>query len=143
MQGRFLTTTLGHGLDAITASLAHLWMPWAGKTFDAGAKEGRNILTAGFRVVEKTLWPGNAPDEPLRGRRYETLPFTTWEGPSAFTPGAEDVLKIDYGHPGSPWLVRDVLDELVRIDDQLHLGQALLRFRGRLHRVAWFELRRP
>ena len=39
-------------------------------------------------------------------------------------------------------MVRDILDELVRIDDELFLGQALLRFRGRIHRVAWFELRR-
>jgi hypothetical protein len=142
MRGRLLTTTIGYGLDAISSGLAHLWMPWKGKAFDAAAKDGRNVFTTAFHVVEKALWPGADLDEPLGRRGYTTFPFTTWEGPSAFTPGGEDVLKIDYEHPQSPWLVRDVLDELVGIDDRLFLGQALLRIRGRLHRVAWFELRR-
>lgn len=142
MRGRVLTTTVGYGLDTITAGLAHLWMPWKGKTFDPEAKEGRNVFTTGFRAVQKAIWPGYDLDGPLGDRRYATFPFTTWEGPSVFTPGGADVLKIDYEHPQSPWLIRDILDELVRIDDDLFLGQALLRVRGRLHRVAWFQLRR-
>jgi hypothetical protein len=142
MPGRVLTTTLGYGLDAIVVGLARLWMPWKGKTFDPDAKEGRNAFATSFRVVERALWSGSDLDRPLDDRRYTTFPFTTWEGPSATTAGGADVLKIDYEHPQSPWLVRDILDELVRIDDQLFLGQALLRVRGRLRRVAWFELRR-
>jgi hypothetical protein len=140
-RGRVLTTTLGYGLDAITGGLAHLWMPWKGKTFNPEAKEGRNLFTTGFRPIQQVLWPGYDIDYPEVDRRYSTFPFTTWEGPSAFTPGGNDVLKIDYEHPQSPWLIRDILDELARIEDDLHLGQALLRFRGGLHRVAWFELR--
>jgi hypothetical protein len=140
-RGRVLTTTLGYGLDAITGGLARLWMPWKGKTFDPEAKEGRNLFTNGFRRVQQVLWPGYDIDHAEGDRRFSTFPFTTWEGPSTFTPGRADVLKIDYEHPQSPWLIRDILDELVRIDDGLCLGQALLRVRGRLHRVAWFELR--
>jgi hypothetical protein len=140
-RGRVLTTTLGYGLDAVTSGLGHLWMPWKGKTFDPEAKEGRNIFTSGFRPVQRVLWPGYDIDDPLGYGRYSTFPFTTWEGPSTFTPGGADVLKIDYEHPQSPWLIRDILDELVRIEENVYLGQALLRIRGRLHRVAWFELR--
>ena len=140
-RGRVLATTIGYGLDAITSGLARLWMPWKGKTFNPEAKEGRNIFTNGFRTVQRVLWPGYDIDYPQEQGRYATFPFTTWEGPSTFTPGGSDVLKIDYEHPQSPWLVRDILDELVRIDEDLYLGQALLRVRGRLHRVAWFELR--
>jgi len=142
MPGRVLTTTVGYGLDPIVVGLARAWMPWKGKTFDPEAKEGRNVFSTSFRVVQRILWPGDDLDWPLADRRYATFPFTTWDGPSAHTPGGADVLKIDYEHPQSPWLVRDVLDELVRIDDELFLGQALFRIRGRLHRVAWFELRR-
>ena len=80
-------------------------------------------------------------DEAPGERTYATFPFITWEGPSAFPPGGPDVLKIDYEHPQSPWLIRDILDELVRIEDGLYLGQALLRVRGQLRRAAWFELR--
>jgi hypothetical protein len=142
MRGRVLTTTIGHGLDAIAAGLAQLWMPWKGKSFDPEAKEGRNTFTTGFRTVQNVLWPGYDLDRPLGAGRYATFPFTMWDGPSNFTSGGADVLKIDYEHPQSPWLIRDILDELVQIDDELYLGQALLRARGRLHRVAWFELRR-
>ena len=140
-RGRLLTTTLGYGLDAITGGLARLWMPWKGKAFDAEAKEGRNLFTSSFRPVQHALWPGYDIDYPEGDRRYSTFSFTTWEGSSRFTPGGTNVLKIDYEHPQSPWLIRDILDELVQIEDGLFLGQALLRIRGKLHRVAWFELR--
>lgn len=140
-RGRLLTTTLGYGLDAIPGGLARLWMPWKGKTFDPEAKEGRNLFSTGFRSIMHVLWPGYDLEYPEGERRFSTFPFTTWDGPSAFTPGGADILKIDYEHPQSPWLIRDILDELVLIDVGVHLGQALLRIKGRLHRVAWFELR--
>jgi hypothetical protein len=142
MPGRVLTTTLGYGLDPVVVGLARLWMPWKGKMFDPEAKEGRNAFTSGFRAVQNVLWPGYDLDRPLGDRRFTSFPFTTWDGPSAFTPGGADVRKIDYERPQSPWLIRDILDELIQIDDDLFLGQALLRVRGRPHRVAWFELRR-
>lgn len=140
-EGRLLTTTLGYGLDAIAGGLGRLWMPWKGKTFDPEAKEGRNLFSSSFLPIQSVLWPGSGTDSPQSDRLYTTFPFTTWDGPSSFTPGGDDVLKIDYEHPQSPWLIRDVLDELVRIEERLYLGQALLRFRGERRRVAWFELR--
>lgn len=139
--GRVLTTTFGYGLDALTVGLARLWMPWKGKRFDPEAKEGRNIFATSFRPVMGVLWSGYDIEEAEGSGRYSTFPFTTWLGASAYTPGEADVLKIDYEHPQSPWLIRDILDELVQVDDGIFLGQALLRVRGRLHRVAWFELR--
>jgi len=140
-RGRLLTTTLGYGLDAITGGLARLWMPWKGKAFDPEAKEGRNLFTSSFRPVQHALWPGYDIDSPEGDRRYSTFSFTTWGGSSRFAPGGANVLKIDYEHPQSPWLIRDILDELVQIEDGLFLGQALLRVKGKHHRVAWFELR--
>jgi hypothetical protein len=140
-RGRVLPTTVGPGLDSLVDGLARLWMPWRGKTFDPEAKEGRNLFTTGFRPVLRVLWPRYDLDRDEGVGGISAFPFTTWTGPSAAIIGARDVLKIDYEHPQSPWLVRDILDELVRIDDGLFLGQALLRFRGTLHRVAWFELR--
>jgi hypothetical protein len=140
-RGRVVTTTLGWGVDAIVGGLARLWRPWHGKSFDPEVKEGRNLFSSSFRPVLRLLWPSYELERSEGPGRFSAFPFTTWEGTSAFTPGGSDVLKIDYEHPQSPWLVRDVLDELVQIDEGLFLGQALLRVRGRLHRVAWFELR--
>ncbi|MBA3737061.1 MAG: hypothetical protein H0W97_00670 [Actinobacteria bacterium] len=140
-RGRLLTTTVGYGLDAIAGGLARLWMPWKGKTFDPDAKEGRNLFSSSFRPIQRMLWPGYDVDPPSESDgRYATFAFTTWDGPSTFTSGGDDVLKIDYEHPQSPWLIRDVLDELVLIEEGLYLGQALLRLDGRLRRMAWFEL---
>ena len=140
-RGRIVTTTVGWGVDAVAGGLARLWMPWRGKSFDPEVKEGRNLFSSSFRPVLRLLWPSYELERSEGSRRLSAFPFTTWEGTSVFTSGGSDVLKIDYEHPQSPWLVRDVLDELVQIDDGLFLGQALLRIRGRLHRVAWFELR--
>jgi hypothetical protein len=140
-RGRVVTTTLGWGVDAIVGGLARLWRPWQGKSFDPEVKEGRNLFSSSFRPVLRLLWPSYELERSEGPARFSAFPFTTWEGTSAFTAGGSDVLKIDYEHPQSPWLVRDVLDELVQIDEGLFLGQALLRVRGRLHRVAWFELR--
>jgi hypothetical protein len=140
-RGRLLATTVGYGIDGVAAGLTRLWMPWSGKAFDAQAKDGRNLFARGFRPIQRALWPGVEIDDAGGDRTYATFPFITWEGPSAFPPGGPDVLKIDYEHPQSPWLIRDILDELVRIEDGLYLGQALLRVRGQLRRAAWFELR--
>jgi hypothetical protein len=142
-RGRVLTTTFGYGLDAVTAGLGRLWMPWKGKAFSPEAKEGRNLFSSSFRPVLHALWPGYDIDQAEELGRFSTFPFTTWDGPSSYTPGGADVLKIDYEHPQSPWLIRDILDELVEIEEGLFLGQALLRVNGRLRRAAWFELRRP
>jgi hypothetical protein len=140
-RGRLITTTYGYGLDAITGAIARAWMPWTGKVFDPEAKDGRNLFTPSFRPILRILWPGYDLDRDEGPRRFSAFPFTTWHGASAYPPGGREVLKIDYEHPQSPWLVRDILDELVRIDETVYLGQALLRFRGRLRRVAWFDLR--
>ena len=139
--GRLLTTTIGWGLDAIAMGLARLWMPWKGKAFDPEAKEGRNLLSDGAALAMRTLWPSYDDRRPERPGRFSSFPFSTWEGRSRLTPGPEQVLMIDYSRPDSPWLVRDVVDELVRIGDDLYLGQALLRWRGEPRRIAWFELR--
>jgi hypothetical protein len=139
--GRLLTTTLGWGLDPLMEMLARIWMPWKGKVFDAEAKEGRNVFTQGAAVPIRLLWPRYDDRRAGGPGRLTTFPFSTWEGPSRITSGAETVMMIDYARPGSPWLVREVVDELVQIDDGLFLGQALLRWRGEPRRVAWFELR--
>ncbi|MGH2636484.1 MAG: hypothetical protein ACRDHU_10125, partial [Actinomycetota bacterium] len=68
--------------------------------------------------------------------------FETSLGPSVTDPGTS-VLRLDYARPGSPWPVRLVLDELVEVGDGQHLGQALVSWRGRYRRAAWFALERP
>ena len=139
-RGRPVATTLGYGMDFLTETLARLWMPWKGKTFDPAAGEGRNVFSARGRFLARLLWPryrGIAPFEPGLDTAFR---FETSAGESAAHEGLR-VLRIDYDLPANPaWPIRRVLDELVRVDEGLFLGQALLRLGGRWRRAAWFSL---
>ncbi|HEV8563691.1 MAG TPA: hypothetical protein VGR41_02125 [Actinomycetota bacterium] len=140
LEGRLVTTTLGYGLDAITMGLARVWMPWKGKTFEPDRKEGWNLFSPEFRWLMRVLWPSYDDVGSAGPGRLSAFRFTTWEGPGALHPDLT-TFKIDYDHEGSPrFLIRPILDELMEIEPGLYLGQALLRWRGALRRVAWFSL---
>lgn len=141
--GRLLATTMGPLRDAAAEGLARRWLPWLGKTFAAAEGDGRNLLTpGGARAVRVTL-PLYRGLRPETGGRWSGFPFATSVGESAVVPGVE-VLRIDYRDiaENPAWPVRRVLDELVEIEDGSYLGQALVHWRGRLRRAAWFALDR-
>lgn len=139
-RGRLVATTLGYGLDLIPETLARLWMPWKGKTFDAAAAEGRNVFSSRGRFVARLLWPRYRGIAPFKPGLDTAFRFVTSAGESAVHQGLQ-VLRIDYDLPNNPaWPIRRVLDELVRVDEGLYLGQALLRLGGRWRRAAWFSL---
>jgi len=139
-RGRLVATTLGYGLDLVPETLARLWMPWKGKTFDSGASEGHNVFSARGRFVARLLWPRYRDIAPFEPGLDTAFRFGTSAGESAANEGLQ-VLRIDYDLPDNPaWPIRRVLDELVRVDEGLYLGQALLRLGGRWRRAAWFSL---
>ena len=139
LTGRLLATTVGHGADVVFEGLARLWLPWLGKTFESGG--GRNRFTAGGARLVRARWPAYAglTREPDGSRG--AFRFVTSVGPSALRPGTA-VLRIDYSDlaENPTWPVRQVLDELVEVEPGRYLGQALLHWRGRLRRAAWFSL---
>jgi hypothetical protein len=141
LEGRLVATTFGPGLDAAFEGIARVYLPWLGKSFDADAKQGRNHFVRSARPFIRTFWPGyrDLASEPHGG--FSAFAFDTSVGPSATDPTVS-VLRIDYAGT-SPWPIRLVLDELVHVGDGEHLGQALMRRRGRFRRVAWFALRTP
>ena len=142
--GRLVASTVGYGLDVVVESLSRVWMPWRGKTFDASAGDGWNVFDPRGRWVARALWPRYE----IRGRaeasRYDrAFRFLTSVGESALVPGPT-VVRIDYDLDENPsWPIRRVLDEVVEIDADLLLGQALLDFRGAWRRAAWFCLEPP
>jgi hypothetical protein len=99
------------GLDAF---------PWRGKSFkpaSADAGEGIN------RVFSD---------------RLKLFKFTTFVGPSRA--GGFDAVQLDYDHPGNPFFIRAIKDEIRELRAGLYLGQAYLRARGREHLVLYFGL---
>ncbi|MDQ3210354.1 MAG: hypothetical protein M3Q20_04105 [Actinomycetota bacterium] len=139
-RGRLIATTCGYGVDGPFEGLARLWMPWRGQHFSRQAAEGVNLFTVGGRRAIRTAFPryrGFGDDE----QGTSAFRFVTSVAPSVSHPDVT-VLRLDYRsvreNPSFP--IRKVLDELVQIDVGLYLGQELMTWGGRPHRVAWFSL---
>lgn len=147
--GKLVALELAPGLTQFFQSLANLWMPWRGKTFDASHQRGDNILTKDSYFLARLfnpLYRGFVADSP---ETYRGFAFHTYAAPGVFDPD-RTVLKIDYNLKENPALtVRRVLDELVQLDDSLYLGKAHVRWWWRSasgwQTVAFFTLvnRRP
>jgi len=139
-RARLIATTCGYGVDGPLEAMARMWMPWRGQHFSRQAAEGANLFTVGGRRAIRTVFPryrGLGDDE----EGTSAFRFVTSIAPSVSHPGVT-VLRLDYRGVGEnpSFPVRRMVDELVQIDDDLCLGQALMTWSGRPHRVAWFSL---
>ena len=148
LDGRFdgvaVTPTTFTATDPVLRALSTLWMPWLGKRFDAETATGDNIMPPGARLPSKLLWPGYR-FLILGDGRYGAFRFRTYAG-AGVVDADRRVLKIDYGWDENPkFLIRDILDELVRVVPGVYLGKALLRRDGPVNPswrlVGYFALR--
>ena len=138
--GELVTPTTWRLTDPLLRAVARAWMPWLGKRFYPATETGDNLLVRSARLPARALWPSYRLQQTGDGR-YAAFRFRTYASPGTLDPDIQ-TLKIDYDSDDNPgFLIRNILDELTRIEDGLYLGQALLRIRGTLHRAAWFELR--
>jgi hypothetical protein len=142
LRGRLVATTVGHGSDVVFEALANAWLPWRGKSFAPAQADGLNLFTRGGDRAISLAFPryhGRSSD----GTERTAFRFVTSVGASQTHPDT-DVLRIDYRDlaENPAWPVRRVLDELVQVEDDLFLGQALMHWRGELRRAAWFSLER-
>ena len=137
--GKLLTTDIAGPVDGVARRIAALWMPWLGKSFDQAASTGINILTPGSKSAVKMVWRNY---EPVReaADAIEVFPFVTRHAPGELDPQLE-VLKIDYDSDANPsFIIRDILDELVQVDEGYYLGKILFRRKGAWHRIGFFSL---
>lgn len=137
LTGRALASTIWGPLDALGRRLASVYMPWLGKSFATG--KGVNVLTKAGVAPMKLIWPSYTPVREY-GDRVEAFRFTTRLAPGALD-AQTTVLKIDYALDENPaFIIRRVLDELVKLDDGLYLGKVLYRMSGRFRRIGFFTL---
>jgi hypothetical protein len=142
LRGRAITGSTWGPLDAVGRRLAGAYMPWLGKSFNASAGTGVNVLTKSARTPMKVLWPSYEP-ETEDAERLEAFPFRTRTAPSELDPDVS-VLKIDYNFDANPpFLIRRILDELVQIDDGFYLGKVLVRTKSGYRGVGFFSLETP
>ena len=139
LKGELITTSIAGPADATVRKIADMWMPWLGKSFDRSSKTGLNVLVRSARTPMNVLWPNY---EPVRETddRIEVFPFRTRIAPGELDPETS-VLKIDYDIEANPsFLIRRLLDELVRVDDGLYLGKILMRSQSNWRAIGFFSL---
>jgi hypothetical protein len=140
-----LVCTLTNPLvDMPVRMLTSTWMPWQGKSFDAGAGRGINRMTVSSQLPAKLLWPlygmRDAPDD---GRL--AFDFVTRVEPGKVEPKV-DVLVIDYEplSDNPDLIIRQIRDELVQLVPDTYLGRILFRLpRDRFENIGYFALRQP
>ena len=138
-RGRLVATSISSPVDVVARRIASLYMPWLGKSFDATASEGVNILRPSAKTAVKALWPSYTP-EGVYVDRLEVFPFKTYVDAGAIDADVK-VLKIDYDFDVNPgFIIRRILDELVQIDDSLYLGKILYRYRSTYRLIGYFSL---
>ena len=143
--GELVVLDLMPGLTELFQSLAKLWIPWLGKTFDASRERGDNIFTNDSYLLARVFNPFYRGFVSDRSGTYRGFGFRTYTSSGLMDPD-RTVLKIDYNLKENPALtVRRVLDELVQIDDDLYLGKAHVRWWWRpadsWQTVAYFTLK--
>jgi hypothetical protein len=136
--GRFITMSVWGPSDGLTRRIAHLYMPWLGKQFDAAAETGINILKPSARTPMRALWRSYEPR--VLADRLEAFPFRTRVAPGAVDSDL-DVLKIDYDFEANPdFIIRRILDELVQVDVGFYLGKILFRTKESWKPIGFFTL---
>jgi len=138
-RGEFVTMSVARPSDAAARTIASLYMPWLGKSFDREAGTGRNVLKPGAKTPMSIVWRNYAP-ELERVDRIEAFPFRTRVAAGEVDPDLQ-VLKIDYDFEANPsFLIRRILDELVQIDEGLYLGKILFRTKRGWRPIGFFSL---
>jgi hypothetical protein len=141
--GLVVTTRTFALTDPLFRVLVSLWMPWAGKRFDAETMSGDNLMLPSARAPAKLVWPSYQFQDIGEGR-YAAFRFRSYAGTGTIDRDRQ-VLKIDYDSAENPdFLIRDILDELVEIVPRVYLGKVLVRFSEHIRWLgAYFALQPP
>lgn len=123
-RGKVLAGTPALGLHStLIRQIANLgWLPWKGKAFtpiDQASGKGKNRMA---------IWP----------LEHQLFAFETAIIPPLV--GSKKVFSLNYDLPGNPWLIRQIRDDIRKIDDHLFLGTANFRWQGDYHFILYFAL---
>jgi hypothetical protein len=96
--------------------------PWRGKSFTPLSEDGGEGINRVF------------------SDRLTLFRFTTKIAPSRHD--GQPTFELDYDHPGNPWFIRRIEDEIREVSPGLYLGQAYFRTKSGPFFVLWFGLQR-
>jgi hypothetical protein len=138
--GELVAMSTGLLSDPFFEWLTRIYLPWLGKSFDAGARTGDNVFhdNAWSKATEIIGWPEYRVPADLPGT-VRVFPFRTFEAPGIEDPDVQ-VLKIHYADSPNPLPVRRIVDEVVELPGGYILGKAHMRGLREFRRVAFFGL---
>jgi hypothetical protein len=127
-KGQFLAFQFGPLLTQAAAGLASVWMPWWGKDFLPGGKQGNNLMLRKDLPAARLIWPCYRHYPEGGQGLLRAFPFRVSLAWGRRSPHAL-VLRLDYDLPvNPPWNVRRMVDELVAPERDLLLGRAYARW---------------
>jgi hypothetical protein len=141
--GILVTATIQPVIDVLARGITSLWMPWAGKRFDAAARRGDNRIVESAALPAKLIWPRYSMRP--SGSERAAFDFETAVEPGRIEPSVE-VLKIDYApvEQNPNLVIRRIRDELVELVPDTYLGRILWRGGDGSHSlIGYFALRQP
>lgn len=117
--------------DGFHPGLAHVLLdkkiPWLGKSFDPKTQTGFNIFTPTGARILKTITASYSKFSQNSDGTTNAYYFKTY-----IEKGKKDteldVIKLDYGFPENPWIIRIILDEIVAISSNSYLGKIHVKF---------------
>jgi hypothetical protein len=143
-EGELVAMSTGLLSDPFFEWMTRIYLPWLGKTFDAGASTGDNVFTdnAWSKAAEKIGWPEYRVQNDEEPGIVRVFPFRTFAGLGIEDPDLE-VLKIHYADMPNPLPVRRLVDEVVELPGGYILGKAHMRGLREFRRICFFGLTSP
>lgn len=124
-------------VEQIAGFIVNFWLPWYGKTFYSAKARGENVVPS-YLASFITSRFGEQAIIKKEVQGLHVFPFKT-----TITKGLKDkiqVLRLNYDLPQNPPQVRQVVDELVRIDKNKYLGKAYIVKGRTIYLAAFFSL---
>lgn len=124
-------------IERIGALLLMFWLPWYGKNFYYKYNKGDNVIPQYMSLFIRSRF-GKRTLFKKETKGMHVFPFKTH-----ITKALRDrlsVLQLDYNLPENPPKVRQIIDELVEIDNHTYLGKAYIKTGKKTRLVAFFSL---
>lgn len=123
--------------EQLAEQLRHFYVPWVGKCFYPTKHSGDNILPQMTRTLLR-IYPRKIIVGGQQFGGFHAFPFAT-----SITKGLGEsvkVLQLNYDLPENPPGIRDIIDEIVVIKENLLLGKVYLKEKDRFRLLGFFQL---
>ncbi len=139
--GELVALDVAPGVTQLLEWLTSLWMPWKGKHLSQEQEQGDNVFAARDRLALRLAFPFYDHIRPAGPDTIRAFTFRTSVRAGRVDPDRR-VFNIDYDIPENPGTIRRIVDELMQVDEGVHLGKIHFKWWcGRWQMIGYFALR--